>query len=149
MAELKTKPTKGDVGAFLDSIPDPQRREDARTLCAMMESISGEPPRMWGPSMVGFGSYRYRYESGREGEWLRTGFSPRANALTVYLMDGLGQHQTLLDRLGKHKTGKSCLYITRLSDVNPSVLEALIRDSVAAMHRDYPEGTKGKSATSS
>lgn len=149
MAELKTRPTSGDVGAFLDSVPDPQRREDAKALCAMMERISGEPARMWGPSMVGFGSYCYRYESGREGEWLRTGFSPRANALTVYLMDGLDRHQTFLDRLGKHKTGKSCLYIKRLSDVDLSVLETLIRDSVAAMNRDYPEGTSGKSATSS
>lgn len=109
MAENKTKPTGASVEAFLDAVPDPPRREDARRICAMMERLSGEPPEMWGPSIVGFGRCRYRYDSGREGVMPRIGFSPRARELVLYVVDDFPRHQHLMDRLGKHKTGKVCL----------------------------------------
>lgn len=138
MAENKTQPSQADVGAFLDTVADPQKREDARTVCALMERVTGEKPTLWGPSIVGFGRYRYRYGSGREGEWLVTGFSPRASALTLYIMGGFPRHQPLMDRLGKYRTGKSCLYVKRLSDVDADVLEELVRESVAYMREAYP-----------
>ena len=140
MAELKTKPTAVGVDDFLDAVPDPQRREDARKVRAMMERLSGEPATMWGPSIVGFGRYHYRYDSGHEGEWARIGFSPRARELVLYIMGGFPRHQALMDRLGKYRTGKSCLYVKRLSDVDESVLEALIAESLAYMRERYPEG---------
>ena len=140
MAENKTKPTEADVGAFIEAVPDPQRREDGRKVRAMMERISGEPAKMWGPSIVGFGRYHYRYDSGHEGDMARTGFSPRAKELVLYLTDGFPRHQALMDRLGKYRTGKSCLYIKRLSDVDESVLEALIAESLDYMREKYPEG---------
>ncbi|HWT11545.1 MAG TPA: DUF1801 domain-containing protein [Allosphingosinicella sp.] len=139
MAENKTKPTEVGVDAFLDSVPDPQRREDARRLCATMERLSGEPPVMWGPSIVGFGHCRYRYESGREGEMPRIGFSPRAKELVLYLVGGFPRHQALMDRLGKHRTGKSCLYVKRLADLDEEVLQALILEALAHMRETYPE----------
>src|SRR5688572_10491793 len=128
MYELKTKPTDVTVDNFLDAVPDPQRREDGRKVRAMMERISGEPAKMWGPSIVGFGRYHYRYDSGHEGDMARAGFSPRPKELVLYLTDGFPRHQALMDRLGKYRTGKSCLYIKRLSDVDESVLEALIAE---------------------
>jgi hypothetical protein len=137
MAELKTKPTDVDVGAFLDAVPSPQRRADAKSVCAMMERLSGEPPRMWGPSSVGFGRYHYKYESGREGEMARIGFSPRSNALVLYVVAGFPQHAAIMARLGKNTTGKSCLYIKKLSDVDEAVLEALIRASLDHMRETY------------
>jgi hypothetical protein len=140
MYELKTKPTEVTVDNFLDAVPDPQRREDGRKVRAMMERISGEPAKMWGPSIVGFGRYHYRYDSGHEGDMARTGFSPRAKELVLYLTDGFPRHQALMDRLGKYRTGKSCLYIKRLSDVDESVLEALIAESLDYMREKYPEG---------
>lgn len=139
-AENKTKPTDVSVDAFIDAVPDAQRREDARTIRAMMERLSGQPAVMWGPSIVGFGYCRYKYESGREGEMGRTGFSPRARELVVYLVGGFPRHQEIMDRLGKYKTGKSCLYIKKLSDVDTDVLEELIVDSLAYMREKYPEG---------
>ena len=140
MAELKTQQTEASVDVFLDAVADPQKREDARKIRTMMERVSGEPARMWGPSIVGFGRYHYKYDSGHEGEWARTGFSPRAGALTVYIMGGFPRHQALMDRLGKYKTGKSCLYLKRLSDVDESVLEALVAESLDHMREAYPEG---------
>lgn len=136
--ENKTKATEDDVGAFLDRIADPTKREDACALSAMMERLSGESPRMWGSSIVGFGRYHYKYESGREGDAMRIGFSPRANALVLYVMDGFPKYQELLDRLGKYKTGKSCLYIVRLRDVDVQVLEELISASLDYMRQAYP-----------
>lgn len=138
MAEAKTKATGESVPDFLDAVKDERRREDAKAVCAMMARVTGEEPRMWGASMVGFGSYHYRYESGHEGDWFVTGFSPRASALTLYVMDGFPRHRELMDRLGKYKTGKSCLYLKRLSDVDPAVLEELIGESVAHMRALYP-----------
>ncbi|MGZ8998755.1 MAG: DUF1801 domain-containing protein [Allosphingosinicella sp.] len=140
MAEIKTKATEVTADDFLDSVPDPQRREDGRKLRSMMERISGFPAVMWGPSIIGFGRYRYRYESGHGGEMARIGFSPRARELVLYLTCGFPRHQALMDRLGKYRTGKSCLYVKRLGDIDEQVLEALIRESLDHMREAYPEG---------
>lgn len=139
MAELKTRETDADVDAFVDGIEDDTKRADARTLVAMMAEITGQPPRMWGASMVGFGRYHYRYASGREGEWFRVGFAPRKREMTLYIMAGFADYEALLGRLGKHKTGKSCLYVKRLSDVDLDTLRALIEASVGWMAEKYPE----------
>jgi hypothetical protein len=133
VAELKTKANDGDVRAFLASVPDETRRSDALAVCALMEDITGEAPVMWGSSIVGFGRYRYRYESGREGEWFVVGFSPRKQNLTLYVMSGFGDYEALLGRLGRHSTGKACLYLKRLSDADPDVLRTLIARSVEQM----------------
>ena len=140
MAELKTKPTGVAVDAFLDAVPDPQRREDAKKVRAMMERVSGHPAKMWGPSIVGFGTYHYKYESGHEGDMARIGFSPRARELVLYLLGDIPSHQVLMDRLGKYKTGKCCLYIKRLSDVDETVLEELTAETLAYMREKYPDG---------
>lgn len=132
-SENKTQPTRADVDAFLDAIADPQRREDCRKVRALMEDATGAPAQMWGPTIVGFGRYHYRYASGREGDWMLIGFSPRRNDLTLYIMPGFDRYESLMARLGKHKTGKSCLYLKRLADVDMAVLEQLVRESVAAM----------------
>ncbi|MEO0733981.1 MAG: DUF1801 domain-containing protein [Bacteroidota bacterium] len=126
----KTQPTTVDPAEFVAQIPDEQKRRDSEWLLQTMETITGAPPVMWGPSIVGFGSYQYFYPSGREGTWLATGFSPRKAALTVYLMSGVEREAELLAKLGKHKTGKSCLYLKRLSDVDTEVLKKLITTSV-------------------
>ena len=138
MAENKTKPTQADVAAFLDAIEDPRKREDAHTLRAMLERVTGEPATMWGPAIVGFGSYHYRYESGREGDMCRLGFSPRASALTLYVLPGSPRQEALLSALGKHKHGKGCLYIKRLADVDGNALENLLADSWRHMAEKYP-----------
>ena len=140
MAENKTVPTDGDVAAFIASIEDSGKREDAQQIAAIMQRLSGHPPRLWGPSIVGFGSYHYRYTSGREGDYLRVGFSPRKAATTLYLMDGFPHHDEIMSRLGSFTTGKSCLYIKRLSDVDVTVLEELIRASLEHMAELYPAG---------
>jgi hypothetical protein len=140
MAENKTKATGESVDAFLDRIEDAQRREDAKKVRALMERLSGEPAAMWGPSIVGFGSYHYKYESGREGDMGRIGFSPRAKELVLYLVGGFPRHQALIDKLGKYRTGKSCLYIKRLSDVDEGVLESLIVEALVYMREKYPDG---------
>jgi hypothetical protein len=139
MAENKTKQTEVDVGAFLEAVPDPKRRADGKELAATMERLSGEPPKMWGPSIVGFGRCHYKYESGREGDMPRIGFSPRARELVLYLMGGFPSHQALMDRLGRYKIGKSCLYIMSLEDVDRGVLEELIVEALAYMREKYPE----------
>lgn len=133
MAELKTKKTDASVEAFLDGVADPRRREDARVVLELMKRITGEEPKMWGPGIVGFGSYTYTYASGQTGDWPIAGFSPRKQALTLYLMPGFEQDADLMKRLGKHKTGKSCLYLNRLADVDAGVLEELVRRSVERM----------------
>lgn len=129
MAGLKTKPTEASPHEFVESIEAPARRRDCFRLMEMMAQISGEEPRMWGPSIVGFGSYQYRYASGRSGTWFRVGFASRKNALTIYLMVDLGGQAKLLAILGKHRRGKGCLYIKKLADVNPQALRDLIRAS--------------------
>ena len=123
----KMVPTSDDVEAFLSSVPDETRRADARTLCELMSSITGEPPVLWGPSIVGFGSRHYRYASGHSGDAPLAGFSPRKPHLVVYLVAGFeDRYPKLMDRLGSHKTGKSCLYIKRLSDIDMDVLRQLV-----------------------
>ena len=136
MAELKTKPTGESVKDFLNKIPDPERRADCFAVAKLMEEITGDKPKMWGPSIVGFGTFHYKYDSGREGDWLITGFSPRKKDLTLYLMMGFEKHAELMRQLGKHSTGKSCLYIKRLSDINVPTLKKLIKASVKQLH-DY------------
>lgn len=138
MAENKTQPTPASVDAFIAAAQPPERSADARVIRATMERLSGEPARMWGPSIVGFGRYHYRYDSGREGDMARIGFSPRKAELVLYLLDGFPGHAELMERLGKRRTGKSCLYIKRLSDIDMGVLEELIAASIAEMDRRYP-----------
>jgi len=138
MAELKTKVHDGDVAAFIDAVADPEKRRDAQTVLAMMAKITRRPAKMWGSSIVGFGSYHYRYASGREGDMMITGFSPRKNALTLYIMPGFSRHAALMEKLGEYKTGKSCLYVKRLQDIDKKVLAQLIRASAAHIRRTYP-----------
>jgi len=126
MAEMKTKPTNESVKEFLNRIPETERREDCFAVAKMMEEITGEKPKMWGPSIVGFGSYHYKYGSGREGDWMMTGFSPRKKDLTLYLMMGLERHSELIEKLGKCSHAKSCLYIKRLSVILVPTLKKLI-----------------------
>jgi hypothetical protein len=133
MAELKTKPTEARVSDFLEAIDDDERREDCRTVAKIMEKATGAKPRMWGPSIVGFGDHHYKYESGRELDWFLTGFSPRKKELTLYIMPGFDRYDDLMSKLGKYKTGKSCLYIKRLADVDLAVLRTLVEASVKHM----------------
>jgi hypothetical protein len=134
----KTAETDADVDAFIAAVPDAQQGEDARVLVEMLGRLSGYRPRMWGPTMIGFGSYRYRYDSGREGDAMRIGFSPRKGQTVLYMLDGYEHQGDQLARLGKHKTGKSCLYVKRLSDVDRGVLEEMATASLAYMDRKYP-----------
>ncbi|MHA3840812.1 DUF1801 domain-containing protein [Sphingomonas aestuarii] len=138
MSENKTQPTTASVDAFIAAAEPPQRSEDAKLVRATMERLSGEPAAMWGPSIIGFGSCHYKYESGREGDMPRIGFSPRKAELVFYLSDEFPEHADLMARLGKHRTGKSCLYVKRLSDIDMGVLEQLIAASLADMDRRYP-----------
>ena len=140
MAELKTKETRASVSAFLAAIEDPEQRADARRIARLMREATGCRARLWGTSIVGFDRYHFRYASGREGDWPIVGFSPRKRELSVYLMSGFGGQAKRLARLGRHRKGKSCLYIRRLSDVDPDVLRELVVASVAAMRRKYPRG---------
>lgn len=137
MADNKTKPTKVSVMAFLDSLPDAGRRADALVLIDMMQRATGEKPVMWGPSIIGFGSYHYRYDSGRECDSPVVGFSPRKAALVLYIVPGFTGAEPLLVKLGKHTTGKSCLYVKRLADVDPEILRQLVEQSVAAVRAKY------------
>ena len=123
MAENKTKPTKGSVTAFLNKIKDQPLRDDCFAILAMMQKVSNSKPVMWGSAIIGFGTYHYVYESGREGDTVIIGFSPRKQNISIYLMGGLNNVEVELSKLGKYKTGKGCLYIKRLSDVNPEVLK--------------------------
>jgi hypothetical protein len=138
MAEIKTKATGVSVDAFIDAIPHAQRREDAKTVRAMMERLSGEPAAMWGPTIIGFGRYHYKYDSGHEGTMCRLGFSPRKAELVLYVLSGTEGEAGLLARLGKHRTGKVCLYIKTLADVDMGVLEELVRGALAHMDTKYP-----------
>ncbi len=139
MSELKTKQNDADVDAFLGAVANARRREDSFTVLELMKRITGEEPRMWGAAIVGFGSYRYKYASGRSGEMPRIGFSPRKQSLTVYVMPGFSGYDELLSRLGKHRTGRSCLYINKLADIDMGVLEELIGSALDAMREKYPE----------
>jgi hypothetical protein len=133
MAANKTQSTSADVEAFLSRIAHVSRQADCRELAALMQQVTGEAPVMWGASMVGFGHYRYQYESGRSGEWFLLGFSPRKTDLTLYLMSGFDDQSDLMANLGKYKIGKSCLYIKTLADIDPLALKTLLERSVAAL----------------
>ena len=139
MAELKTKKNDRDVTGFLHEVADEKRRADAFTVLEMMSEVTAEQPVMWGTSIVGFGNYHYTYASGREGDWFLTGFSPRKQALTLYIISGFGKYDGLMKKLGKYKIGKSCLYINKLEDVDSDVLRELISESVRYLHETYPE----------
>ena len=134
MAELKTKPTKASVDAFLKSVDEP-RRADCQVLVRIMSDATGAKPQMWGKSIVGFGSHRYEYESGRGGDWFMVGFSPRKRDLTLYIMPGIQRYPQLLARLGTHSTGVGCLYIKKLADVDMAVLKDLIRSAVQDLRK--------------
>lgn len=139
-AEAKTLPTDASVEAFIAAVEHPTRRADAQAVCAMMAELSGEPPVMWGPSLIGFGRYHYRYDSGREGDFFRIGFSPRKANLVLYLNPGLEGREDLLARLGKARTSVACLYLNKLADVDLDVLRDLIAASLDEMKKRYPEG---------
>lgn len=133
MAENKTKPTEHSVEVFIDGIVDPVKRSDCKTIAAMMEEVTGAKPKMWGDSIVGFGDYRYKYASGRQGDWFLSGFSPRKQYLTLYIMGYLEFYEDILENLGKHKHGKGCLYIKRLEDIDMEVLKTLIKTSISRL----------------
>jgi hypothetical protein len=130
MAENKTKPTSKSVPEFLEQINDPGRKADCRNIASLMEKLTGSEPKMWGDSIVGFGEYRYKYDSGREGDWFLAGFSPRRQNLTLYINGYLEEYPDHLERLGKYKRGKGCLHINKLEDIDLLVLEDMIRTSL-------------------
>ena len=138
MTELKTKPTKKSVEQFLKKVENPTKREDSFTILELMKEITQEEAVMWGDSIVGFGSYHYKYASGREGDWPIVGFSPRKQNLALYIMAGFDDYEEILKNLGKFKTGKSCLYINKLKDVDTQSLKKLISESVKYMKKQYP-----------
>lgn len=129
MSEIKTTPNDNNVAAFLEALPDERQRTDAKKLDRLMQEVTGQPPRMWGDSIVGYGTYHYRYDSGREGDWMKIGFSPRKGKFSLYLTDRTDNHAALLSRLGPHKTAVSCLYVKRLDDVDLEVLTEILRQS--------------------
>ena len=135
MAELKTKPNKKSVQKFLDSVTGKQKREDSFKILKIMKDVTGEEPVMWGDAIIGFGSYHYKYKSGREGDWFLIGFSPRKQNLTLYIMSGLKRYDDMLESLGKFKTSKVCLYINKLEDVNLNILKKIIKSSVSTLSK--------------
>ncbi|NOT62505.1 MAG: DUF1801 domain-containing protein [Acidobacteria bacterium] len=135
MAEPKTKKTDASVEDFIDNVADETRRDDCRKVIQLMQKATGEKPKMWGASIIGFGTYTYHYASGRSGDWPLVGLSPRKANLTLYLMDGFAHYDELMAKLGKHKTGKSCLYLNKLTDVDLTVLRELIEQSVAHVRK--------------
>ena len=137
MAELKTRPTRKSVNKFLNSVENERRRKDAFEVLPMFEKITGRKPVIWGDSIVGFSSYHYRHGSGQEGDWPTTGFSPRKQNLTIYIMPGFSKYQDLLKKLGKHKTSVSCIYINKLDDIDKGILKKIISKSVRDMERMY------------
>lgn len=138
MAELKTKETDTSVDAYIDAIDDEARRDDCRALVKLMKQATKSEPKMWGTSIVGFGKYHYKYASGHEGDSCLTGFASRKKDLTMYITGGFDEHAELLSRLGKFKSGKGCLYVRRLDDIDRSVLKQLVTASVKRMRSLYP-----------
>ena len=137
MAELKTTPNSSDVEAFLNGIDHDKRKEDGFRVLKIMQEETQYKPKMWGTSIVGFGEYHYKYDSGREGDWFLTGFSPRKQSLSLYIMAGFNRFEELMARLGKYKTGKSCLYVNKLEDIDEEVLRKLIKESIDYMNKKY------------
>ena len=138
MSELKTQPTNESVIEFLNSVKHDGKRADSFEILELMKEVSGEEPQMWGKNIIGYGRYHYKYASGREAEWFLVGFSPRVQSLTLYIMAGFDSYDEILSRLGKHKTGKSCLYINKLADVDQEVLKELVNASVDHMRKTNP-----------
>jgi hypothetical protein len=138
MVKLKTSPNESSVVDFLESVAHEKKKQDSYQILEMMQKITGEKPIMWGGSIIGFGSYHFKYASGREGDWFLTGFSPRKQNLTLYIMSGFAEYDELLSRLGKYKTGKSCLYVNKIEDVDTQVLMQLVKLSV-----DHVSATNG------
>ena len=138
MAELKTKENNASVEEFINSVEHKQKRKDSFIILEMMKTITGETPKMWGTSIIGFGSYHYVYPTGREGDWMRIAFSPRKQNIVLYLMTGADKETEILSRVGKYKTGKSCFYINKLADVNLGALEELIQASWDKMNEKFP-----------
>ncbi len=134
MSELKTKKNDASVEVFINAVEHEKRRTDSLVVLEMMKKITGEEPSMWGDSIVGFGSYHYTYASGREGDWMVTGFSPRKQSLTLYIMPGFEKYPDLMAKLGKYRTGRSCLYINKLEDIDQKILERLIAKSYKDMN---------------
>lgn len=139
MAKNKTTETTENVDEFLSLVLDDQKQKDSYDLISLMEEMTGFPPKMWGPSIIGFGQYHYRYNSGHEGDAPLIGFSPRKAAISLYVFTGLEQHQYLLEGFGKYKIGKACIYIKKLSDVNETKLRAMIQESIQFLKTTYPE----------
>lgn len=137
MADLKTKENDRDVLAFINGLENEQRKSDCKELLKLFSEITNEQPKMWGSSIIGFGSYHYKYESGREGDWFLTGFSPRKSNLSIYITSGFKEYENLLEELGKYKTGSSCLYVKKLSDIDTSKLAKLVEKSVKFMKKKY------------
>lgn len=137
MSKNKTQPTQISVEEFLQGISPESKQNDCRTICSIMEQITGEPPIMWG-QMVGFGTYHYKYESGREGDWFTVGFAARKSNITLYIMAGFERYAELMAQLGKYKTGNSCLHINSLHDINTDTLKTLIKESVIFVRNTYP-----------
>ena len=135
MAELKTKKNESSVTKFLDGVKDEKKRQDSYTILKLMKQITKAEPKMWGTSIIGFGSYHYKYASGREGDWFVTGFSPRKQNLTLYIMSGISKYPDLLKKLGKFKTGKGCLYINKIEDIDIKTLKELIKQSVGYLKK--------------
>ena len=138
MAQLKTQPNDQKVEDYLNTIEPQQKREDCFAILKLMQEVTGEPPKMWGSSIVGFGQYHYKYESGREADWFITGFASRSKNITLYIMAGFDNYDELMRKLGKHSTGKSCLYIKKLEDVDQAVLRELVKQSLEYMTQTYP-----------
>ena len=143
MAELKTRPNDASVLDFLSSVESESKRDDCYEIMNMMQDVSGEEPRMWGSSIIGYGTYHYKYASGREGDWMRIGFSPRKQNITLYLMTGVEKNEEILSRIGKYKNGKSCFYIKRLDDIDRSVLKELMVASLKDLEQIYGEDGLG------
>jgi hypothetical protein len=140
VAEPKTKSSNASVKAFLATVDDPKKRADCEEVARMMRAATGSPAKMWGTSIVGFGTYEYTYESGHSGTWMLCGFAPRKQNLVIYIMSGFARYPALMKEIGKHKTGKSCLYIKKLDDIDRKVLAELIRESVNFMRDKYKPG---------
>lgn len=128
MSDLKTKKNDASVRDFIEALDDEGKKSGSLVLVDLMQTVTGEEPAMWGDNIIGFGSYHYKYESGREGDWMLTGFSPRKRAFSIYIMSGFPRHRALMDRLGKYRTGKSCLYVNKLDDIDLDVLGELVRE---------------------
>ena len=137
MPENKTQSTKASVARYLDGIADKQKRADCKAVAKMMRAVTGKNAKMWGSSIVGYGTYDYIYASGREGSFFVSGFSPRAQNIAIYVMSGFSKHDSLMKKLGKHSTGKSCLYIKKLDDIDAKVLGSLVESSVKYMRKTY------------